>query len=86
MIALDDYIKQNYRTTGLESTIKRYINYQNGKEKPPDSKIFYSILIIYENKEYIQKRSETIFLLLKFIIDIYRKQSKEKTIRAKNST
>ena len=33
MIALDDYIKENYRTTGLKSTIKRYINYQNGKEK-----------------------------------------------------
>ncbi len=33
MIALDDYIKENYKTTGLKSTIKRYLNYQNGKEK-----------------------------------------------------
>ncbi|HFG0566870.1 TPA: phage integrase N-terminal SAM-like domain-containing protein, partial [Flavobacterium psychrophilum] len=33
MIALEQYIKENYRTTGLKSTIKRYINYQNGKEK-----------------------------------------------------
>jgi site-specific recombinase XerD len=33
MIALEDYIKENYRTTGLKSIIKRYLNYQNGKEK-----------------------------------------------------
>ena len=33
MIALENYLKENYKTTGLKSTIKRYINYQNGKEK-----------------------------------------------------
>ena len=33
MIALETYLKENYKTTGLKSTIKRYINYQNGKEK-----------------------------------------------------
>ncbi len=30
---LEDYIKENYNTTGLLSMIKRYVNYQNGKEK-----------------------------------------------------
>jgi site-specific recombinase XerD len=32
-MTLEQYIKENYRTTGLKSIIKRYLNYQNGKEK-----------------------------------------------------
>ena len=33
MKTLDEYLKENFKTKGLKTLIKRYTDYQNGKSK-----------------------------------------------------